>query len=352
MNQRPSIIDVSGLTPEDARRARLLNIMLAVVAAAAVLMTVAVLILDPKGLILSPEEARALRLGLVLVAVGTVLAYGLNRYVSGDLASALFLLLLIAVTAVSDEPRQVTDGRALIAFAIPILAASVLLRPWASLVVAGLSSLVIAVISITVVGIMPNVIAMFGFFVFAVVAYLSARSLEQALKALRASNEELQESEVRLEEMVEERTQELRDAQEQLVRREKLAVLGQLAGGVGHELRNPLGVISNAAYYLKMVHPDDADTTKEYLDMISAEVHNADRIISGLLDFGRTQPADRQRIAVSQLVAGVLGKRPPPEGVQVATQIADDLPPAYVDPHQIELVLANLVTNAYQAMPD
>lgn len=45
--------------------------------------------------------------------------------------------------------------------------------------------------------------------------------------------------------------EELRDAQEQLIHKERLAILGQLAGGVGHELRNPLGVISNAVYYLK-----------------------------------------------------------------------------------------------------
>ena len=167
----------------------------------------------------------------------------------------------------------------------------------------------------------------------------------------KKAQEALKEYSERLEEMVEERTQELRDAQEQLVRREKLAVLGQLAGGVGHELRNPLGVISNAVFYLKMVKPDADDTTKEYLHMISAEVHNADRIISDLLDFARIRPADRERIAVSQLVARGVEKHPPPEGVQVTTDIAADLPPAYVDPHQIELVLGNLMTNACQAMP-
>jgi len=136
------------------------------------------------------------------------------------------------------------------------------------------------------------------------------------------------------------------------VRREKLAVLGQMAGGVGHELRNPLGVISNAVHYLKMVNPDADETTIEYLDMISSEVHGAERIISSLLDFGRTRPAEREEIGVSALVDRALERRPPPEGVQVTTQIADDLPPAYVDPQQIELVLGNLVTNAYQAMPD
>ena len=174
----------------------------------------------------------------------------------------------------------------------------------------------------------------------------------QAESQRDAALEELKEYSQRLEEMVEERARDLRDAQEQLVRREKLAVLGQMAGGVGHELRNPLGVISNAAFYLKMVHSDADETTTEYLDMISAEVQRAERIISSLLDFGRTRPAEREQIAVSALVCQVLERRPPPEGVRVTTQIADDLPPAYVDPQQIDMVLSNLITNAYQAMPD
>ncbi len=177
--------------------------------------------------------------------------------------------------------------------------------------------------------------------------------LEAAETERKRAEEALKEYSERLEEMVEERTQELREAQEQLVRREKLAVLGQLAGGVGHELRNPLGVISNAVYFLQLTLPDADETTKEYLEMISAEVRNSTKIISDLLDFSRTRLPDREEVAVSELVAEVLETRPPPEGVQVTTQIAPDLPPVLVDPRQIGgQVLVNLVVNAYQAMPE
>jgi PAS domain S-box-containing protein len=162
----------------------------------------------------------------------------------------------------------------------------------------------------------------------------------------------LREYSERLEEMVKERTRELEDAQEQLVRREKLAVLGQLAGGVGHELRNPLGVISNAVYYLQMTLPDANETAKEYLSMISSEVHTATKIISDLLGFARTQPAGRENVVVSALIARALEKQSPHGKVRISAEIPPDLPVVFVDPQQIEMVLGNLVTNAYDAMPE
>ncbi len=168
---------------------------------------------------------------------------------------------------------------------------------------------------------------------------------KRAEEALKAYAEQL-------EEMVEERTRALHAAQEKLIRQEKLAVLGQLAGGVGHELRNPLGVISNAVYFLQMVLPEADETIKEYLAIIAGRVHEAERIMSGLLNLSRIKPAQREEVAVSALVTEVLARHPPPEAVTVTTHLPADLSPVLVDPQQIEQVLANLVTNAYQAMPD
>ena len=168
----------------------------------------------------------------------------------------------------------------------------------------------------------------------------------------KQAEDELAKHREHLEEMVEERTKELKDAQEQLVRREKLAILGQLAGGVGHELRNPLGVISNAVYYLKMVMPDAEETIKEYLETISEEVNRSTKIISDLLDFSRVKSVDREETAVSDLVAQVLEKQPTPENIKLTTTIPSDFPPVFVDNRQISQVLVNLVTNACQAMPE
>jgi len=162
----------------------------------------------------------------------------------------------------------------------------------------------------------------------------------------------LKEYSERLEEMVEERTKELQEAQEELIRKEKLAMLGQLSGGVGHELRNPLGVISNAVYYLKMVLPDADETVKDYLETISSEVERSTDIVSDLLDLSRSRPAEREQVEVAELLAQVIDRQNPPEKVKVINKIGSDLPPLHVDSRQIGQVIENLVTNAYQAMPE
>jgi signal transduction histidine kinase len=154
-------------------------------------------------------------------------------------------------------------------------------------------------------------------------------------------------------ETVEERTQALQTAQESLIRQEKLAVLGQLADGVAHEIRNPLGVIANAIYFLRLTSPDADETTQNYLDLIADRIKDTERIVSALLDLTHTRLPMRETVAVDWLVADVLEQHPPPEQVQVTTGFATNLPPVFVDATQIShQVLANLVTNAYQAMPN
>ena len=151
--------------------------------------------------------------------------------------------------------------------------------------------------------------------------------------------------------MVEERTRELRDAQAQLVRQEKETVLGQLANGVGHELRNPLGVISNAVDFLRTIQPDAPDKVREYHDIISAEVSNAKRIVSQLLIFSRIKTTNPGKISVRSLVGKLIEKVPPPGGITVDTDIAADLPAVVADLDHLNQILSNLVINAYQAMP-
>jgi len=154
-----------------------------------------------------------------------------------------------------------------------------------------------------------------------------------------------------LEEMVEERTRELKMIQEKLIRQEKLAILGQLAGGVGHELRNPLGVISNAVYFLKTILSASDGMIREYLDIISQQVDRSVKIVSDLMDFSCVKSLEKEAIEVSGLVTSVLELLPPPEQVKVIINIPFDVPPIFADIGKTNQILMNLVSNAYQAMP-
>jgi len=173
-----------------------------------------------------------------------------------------------------------------------------------------------------------------------------ARDITERKRAERS----LQEYSLRLETDVAERTQELRDAHEKMIRQERLATLGQLAGSVGHELRNPLGVISNAVYYLKMTQPDANATIRDYLGIIENETRTSDKIITDLLDFTRIKSVDREPADVSYLVHQTLKRYSVPDSVEVMLDLPPDLPPVYADPGHVVQVLGNLVTNAYQAM--
>ena len=153
-----------------------------------------------------------------------------------------------------------------------------------------------------------------------------------------------------LEEMVEERTQDLREAQTQLIKAEKMITLGELAGSVGHELRNPLAVIRNSVYLLKSASTDETKR-REYIDLIEQETVNASRIITDLLDYSHIQPLKPIACDAEDIVNEVLERYKPPEIVSVKVQVPRDLPKILVNPQQIGQIVANLVSNAYDAMP-
>jgi len=144
----------------------------------------------------------------------------------------------------------------------------------------------------------------------------------------------------------------LKKAQEQLIRQERLAVLGQLAGGVSHELRNPLGVISNAVYLLDKMLPTGDPKTKEYMDIIDSETRRAEKIVTDLLDFSRIKTAEKKFFNLIDLILETQNQIRNPENIKIKMKFPDSFPAVFADPSQIRLVISNLLENAYQAMPD
>jgi len=184
--------------------------------------------------------------------------------------------------------------------------------------------------------------------------------LEVQNEELRASNEELRATEEELRasnEELEAANEELRETQEQLVRSEKLAAIGQLAGGVGHELRNPLGAIKNAVYYVKgKVAKSELGQKEprvmEFLDIMDDEINSSEKIINDLLGFSRVGKPSVSPTRINMVVEDALSRTPIPENIELIKKLDTEMPEVEVDPAQIQQVLVNMITNAVQAMPD
>lgn len=142
----------------------------------------------------------------------------------------------------------------------------------------------------------------------------------------------------------------LDEAQDSLVRRERLATLGQLASGVGHELRNPLGVMTNAVYYLRTVMPSAPEKVKEYLDILQQQVTLSEKIVSDLLDFARQKPPQRRSISLADVTAAQVQRLAARNGYRINTHLPTDLPNVLADQTQVGQIVLNLLTNAMQAM--
>ncbi len=146
---------------------------------------------------------------------------------------------------------------------------------------------------------------------------------------------------------------ELKDAQDKLVRSEKLAVLGKLGGAVGHELRNPLGAIRNSVYFirLKLGQALKDKKIKEHLDILDEEVNISDRIITDILTFGRVKEPQLTKVNIDGVIEGSLARVKVPENIKVSKDLKKSLPQVPADGEQLKQVFSNIILNAIQAMP-
>jgi signal transduction histidine kinase len=136
--------------------------------------------------------------------------------------------------------------------------------------------------------------------------------------------------------------------------RDRLAALGQMAAGLAHEVKNPLGAIKGAAQLLS----DPLDRTRlgsvelEFVGIILEEVERLDRVVGSVLDYARPSKGELGAVDLNAVVRRTvtLLATDRAEDCEIVTQLSGDLPPVRADAEQLRQVLINLVRNAVQAM--
>lgn len=146
-------------------------------------------------------------------------------------------------------------------------------------------------------------------------------------------------------------TRQKQDA-EKIVRSQRFATIGELAGMVGHDLRNPLNSMQAAAYYIKKKNFNQMDeTSQQMVQIMQSSIQYSNKIIDDLLDYSRELTLELTDSAASQLVQNALLMVEVPPNIQVAN-LTHDIPVVTVDTIKINRVIVNIVKNSFDAMPE
>jgi two-component system sensor kinase FixL len=169
--------------------------------------------------------------------------------------------------------------------------------------------------------------------------------LKEAERRMALMNQEL-------EQRIKKRTAQLEEAQSRLVEKERLATLGQVSGGIAHEIRNPLNTVKTSAYFLLNAKDPKPEKTKEHLERIDRQVALIDNVVTALSDVAKLPQPNLIPLSVRACVQQAATVTSFPDNIRVAFDIADDIPNALADENQILIAFRNLFRNAREAMPD
>jgi two-component system NtrC family sensor kinase len=175
-----------------------------------------------------------------------------------------------------------------------------------------------------------------------------SRALNLTLRGLEDSKAELRESIKSLEKT----NQELTQAQEEIIRSEKLASIGRLASGVAHEIGNPIGIVLG---YLDLLKGTDLkiDERQDFIDRIEKEIDRINKTIRNLLDFSRPSKGEVKAVSVHQIIADMmdmLTPQPMMSDINLVVHQGAVQDTVLADPDKLKQVFLNIVMNAVDAM--
>ena len=168
----------------------------------------------------------------------------------------------------------------------------------------------------------------------------------------KLAESELENYRKHLETLVNERTEELENAQEELVRKERLAALGELIATVSHEIRNPLGTIRNAVYSIgEALEKNKIDLVNRALGLAENNITRCNRIINELLDYTRKRELMLERTVIDSWLNGVLDEQEFPEEIECVRELHSGIE-LMIDREYMMRVIYNVITNAIQALQE
>jgi len=167
----------------------------------------------------------------------------------------------------------------------------------------------------------------------------------------KKTENELKQYQHQLENLVDERTQELRNTQDELVRKERLATLGNLTATVSHELRNPLGAMRPSLYVIETITKDNNnEKLQTAIQRLNRSIGRCDNIIDELLDFTRITELSLQTVVLDEWLKEVISEQPLLNGINLTYHAGLDTGQVDIDPDRMRRAFINVFENACHAM--
>ncbi|MGZ3524390.1 MAG: sensor histidine kinase, partial [Thermodesulfobacteriota bacterium] len=185
----------------------------------------------------------------------------------------------------------------------------------------------------------------------------STNEIGQLIGSFNRMNDRLKENQESLEnylESLESANKKLKQAQEELIRTEKLASIGRFAAGVAHEVGNPLGAILGYTGILQKEGLDHEEA-RDYLKRIEKEIERINRIVRELLDFARPSKFEIKAVQVNKILEStlsLLSYQKNFKNIETQLDMQQDLPLIKGDESQLSQVFINIILNSVDAMPD